>query len=43
MLNSLEETVDPEAEEKWTEMMAHRIDELDSGEVVPIPWSSLSL
>jgi putative addiction module component (TIGR02574 family) len=39
LLESLDETVDPAAEEEWNEEIARRIQELDSGKVKPIPWA----
>jgi putative addiction module component (TIGR02574 family) len=39
LLESLDETVDASAEEEWSQEIARRIAELDSGKVKPIPWS----
>lgn len=39
LLESLEETVDASAEQAWSEEIARRIQELDSGGVKAIPWS----
>jgi len=39
LLESLDETVDPSAEEEWNHEIARRIAELDSGKVKPIAWS----
>jgi putative addiction module component (TIGR02574 family) len=39
LLESLDETVDASAEEAWSQEIARRIAELDSGEVKPIPWA----
>ena len=39
LLESLDETVDPSAEEEWSREIAHRIAQLDSGKVKPIPWA----
>jgi putative addiction module component (TIGR02574 family) len=39
ILESLDETVDASAEEGWSQEIARRIAELDSGKVKPIPWS----
>lgn len=39
LLESLDETVDPAAEEEWNQEIARRIAELDSGKVKPIPWA----
>jgi putative addiction module component (TIGR02574 family) len=33
------EAEDPEAEAAWQEEIARRIDELDNGDVKPIPWA----
>ena len=38
LLESLDETVDESAEEEWNKEIARRIEELDSGNVKPIPW-----
>ena len=39
LLDSLDETVDTSAEEEWSQEIAHRIEELDSGKVRPVPWA----
>lgn len=39
LLESLDETVDPSAEEEWDREIARRIQELDSGKVKPVPWA----
>ncbi len=39
LLESLDDAVDPSAEEDWNEEIARRIQELDSGKVKPIPWA----
>jgi putative addiction module component (TIGR02574 family) len=39
LLDSLEETVDPSAEEEWKIEIARRIEQLDSGAVKLIPWT----
>jgi len=39
LLESLDDTVDERAEEEWSKEIAHRIAELDSGKVKPIPWA----
>lgn len=39
LLDSLDETVDPSAEEEWDREIARRIQELDSGKVKPVPWA----
>lgn len=38
LLDSLDDTVDPGAEEAWSKEIARRIEELDSGKVKPVPW-----
>lgn len=39
LLESIDQTVDPSAEEAWNKEIAHRIAQLDSGKVKPIPWA----
>jgi hypothetical protein len=39
LLESLDDTVDPSVEQAWSLEIAHRIEELDSGKVKPIPWA----
>jgi putative addiction module component (TIGR02574 family) len=39
LLESLDETVDPAAEEEWQREIARRIQGLDSGKVKPIAWA----
>lgn len=39
LLESLDDTVDPSVEEAWSQEIARRIEELDSGKVKPIPWA----
>jgi putative addiction module component (TIGR02574 family) len=39
LLESLDDTVDPSVEQAWSREIAHRIEELDSGKVNPIPWA----
>jgi putative addiction module component (TIGR02574 family) len=39
LLESLDEAVDASAEEAWSQEIARRIGELDSGKVKPIPWA----
>jgi len=36
---NLDDTVDASAEQEWSEEIARRIQELDSGKVKPIPWA----
>jgi len=39
LLESLEDTLDTAVEEEWSQEIARRISELDSGKVKPIPWA----
>ncbi len=39
LLESLDDTLDPSVEVAWSQEIAHRIEELDSGKVKPIPWA----
>jgi len=39
LLESLDETVDEDAEAAWAEEIARRVRELDSGKAKTIPWS----
>lgn len=39
LLESLDEEVDEGAEAAWADEIAKRIRELDSGAVIPVPWS----
>ena len=39
LLYSLDDSVDPAAEESWRLEIARRIEDLDSGKVKPIPWA----
>ena len=39
LLDSLDDTVDEDAESAWSKEIAHRIDDLDRGKVKTIPWS----
>lgn len=39
LLDSLDDTLDVSAEEQWSREIAHRIAELDSGKVKPVPWA----
>jgi putative addiction module component (TIGR02574 family) len=41
LLESLDDTVDQGAEEEWNKEIAHRIGELDSGKVKPVPWAEV--
>ena len=38
LIESLEETVDQDAEEAWAEEISRRVRELDSGKAKTIPW-----
>jgi len=38
LLESLDDAVDPAAEQAWSEEIARRIQELDAGKVKPIAW-----
>jgi putative addiction module component (TIGR02574 family) len=40
LLESLDEEVDASAEEEWSQEIARRIEEIDSGKVKPIPWEA---
>ena len=40
LLDSLDENVDPSAEEQWNAEIARRVNELDSGKVRPVPWEA---
>ena len=39
LLESLDDTVDASVEEAWSQEIARRIEELDSGKVKPVPWA----
>lgn len=39
LLKSLDKSVDPDAEAKWTAEIAKRVQEIDSGAVQLVPWS----
>ncbi len=41
LLESLDEEVDEGLEAAWEEEIARRVQELDSGKAVPIPWSEV--
>lgn len=41
LLESLDETVDPSAEEARALEIAHRIDDLDSGKAKTVPWAEV--
>jgi putative addiction module component (TIGR02574 family) len=39
LIESLDETVDADAEAAWADEIARRIEDLDSGKAKTIPWS----
>lgn len=39
LLDSLDDTIDPNAEADWDIEIARRLKEVDSGKVRPIPWA----
>ena len=39
LLDSLDDTVDPNAEAAWEAEIARRLKDLDDGKVRPVPWS----
>jgi putative addiction module component (TIGR02574 family) len=39
LLDSLDETIDPDAEAAWEVEIAQRLKDLESGKVRPIPWA----
>ena len=39
LLESLDDAIDPSAEDAWKREIARRMEELDSGKVKPIPWA----
>jgi putative addiction module component (TIGR02574 family) len=41
LLESLDETVDPSAEEAWALEIARRMDDLDSGKAKTVPWAEV--
>ena len=41
LLDSLEEALDPSAEEAWNEEIARRIADLDSGKAQTVPWEEV--
>lgn len=38
LIESLDGTVDPDAEELWAKVIAKRVAELDQGSVTAVPW-----
>jgi len=41
LLDSLDQTVDEDAETAWQQEIARRMDEVRSGKVKPIPWNEV--
>jgi putative addiction module component (TIGR02574 family) len=41
LIESLDETVDPDAESMWAEEITRRLKEFDEGRVQAIPWSEV--
>jgi putative addiction module component (TIGR02574 family) len=41
LIESLERSIDPSAEEAWSEEIRHRIADLDSGKVKTVPWEEV--
>ena len=41
LIESLDETVDPDAESMWAEEITPRLKEFDEGRVQAIPWSEV--
>lgn len=41
LLGSLDEGVDPDAQAAWSDEIARRLEELNSGAVKPIPWGEV--
>jgi putative addiction module component (TIGR02574 family) len=39
LLESLDDSFDPDAEEQWEQEIIRRIQELDRSHVKPVPWS----
>jgi putative addiction module component (TIGR02574 family) len=39
LLDSLDDTLDASVEEAWSDEIARRIAQLDSGKVKPVPWA----
>jgi putative addiction module component (TIGR02574 family) len=38
LIDSLDDTVDPDAESVWAEEIARRLEEIDRGKVKTVPW-----
>ena len=41
LLGSLEENPDADCQSAWSDEIAHRLEELNSGAVKPIPWAEV--
>jgi len=41
LIESLDETVDPDAEAEWAREIARRLKDLDAGRVQTIPWAEV--
>ena len=41
LIESLDETIDPDAERLWAEEITRRLKELDEGRAQTIPWSEV--
>ena len=41
LIDSLDPTVDTDAEEAWQEEIARRLEEVDSGRVKTVPWDDV--
>jgi putative addiction module component (TIGR02574 family) len=41
LIDSLDETVDPDAESLWADEISRRLREIDEGRVQAIPWSEV--
>lgn len=41
LIDSLDKSADPDHDEAWTNEIAHRLAELDSGRVPVIPWAEV--
>jgi putative addiction module component (TIGR02574 family) len=41
LIDSLDATVDDDAEAAWQEEIAHRLNDIETGKVKPIPWDEV--
>ncbi len=41
LIESLDETVDPDAEAEWAKEIARRVKDLDEGRVQTVPWAEV--